>query len=128
MQLASGGNLSTFLRSTAPLDKSLSKLLFAQIVNGVCYMRTKNIAHRDLKLSNLLFTDDTNVVTTDFGLSRIAFREKKGGLIRSITICGTLPYMGPEILLRQPYNAFLVDIWVLGVIVYNLLNADYPFP
>jgi serine/threonine protein kinase len=91
-------------------------------------MRTKNIAHRDLKLSNLLFTDDTNVVTTDFGLSRIAFREKKGALVRSITICGTFPYMAPEILLRQPYNAFLVDIWALGVILYNLLNADYPFP
>jgi serine/threonine protein kinase len=54
MQLASGGNLSTFLRSTSPLDESLSKVLFAQIVSGVClYAHQK---YRSQRLKAIEFT------------------------------------------------------------------------
>ena len=62
-----------------------------QIIQGVHYMHHKGIAHRDMKLENLLLTKDVKVKIADFGLIK-KFRDSKGNLLPLSTQCGTLNY------------------------------------
>merc|ERR1712228_190913 len=93
------------------------------------YIHLHNIAHRDLKPDNLLFSDKIG----DFGLMKknalklvdfgLAERVKKGGLSE---YCGTPIYMAPEIFAREHYG-YSVDCWSAGCILYALLVGYPPF-
>ena len=109
-----------------------AKVMFAQIVAGVRHMHQKGIAHRDLKMGNILLDDKQNALISDFGLSRVAYRLSKGGTVMSHVYCGTVPYMAPEVLVnrthkKKAYNPFRADIWSLGIILYCIICKAYPF-
>ncbi|KAI2803281.1 hypothetical protein RDWZM_001365 [Blomia tropicalis] len=132
MQLAEGKSLSVFMRklkSSLPEDEC--KRLFAQIASGVGHVHEKGIAHRDLKMGNILMDRNNNALIADFGLSRVTYRPSKGGTQMSNKFCGTVPYMAPEILLAKKYTVeydpFVADVWALGVILYCIVNRGYPF-
>jgi len=80
------------------------------------------IIHRDLKLQNILLDHNQNVKLIDFGLSN--FMEE--GKFRN-TFCGTPAYASPEILLGKQYRGPEVDVWSLGVVLYSMLTAKFPF-
>ena len=80
----------------------------------------KKIAHRDLKLPNILINDDYQLKLADFGFSK----DFEDGWMRSF--CGTPLTMAPEVLKRDQYNE-KCDVWSLGVISYFLLYNKYPF-
>ncbi|KPM02472.1 protein kinase-like protein 1 [Sarcoptes scabiei] len=131
MQLAKE-SLSVYMRRMdVGLEELLAKKWFAQIVSALNHMHQKGIAHRDIKMGNILLDQTNDCLVTDFGLSRIAFRESKGGKILSNKYCGTVPYMAPEIILTKDYilkyDPFAADIWALGVLLYCLINHGYPF-
>ncbi|KAF7495976.1 CBL-interacting serine/threonine-protein kinase 13 [Sarcoptes scabiei] len=131
MALADGGNLYKFLKKRGSLiDEQSCKLYYAQILSGINHMHLVGIAHRDIKLQNVLLcsnkssiSGDYLLVVTDFGLSKSVPDRSK--LQRSI--CGTPIFMAPELLLHQPYDAFAVDIWALGISLYMMLSMDVPF-
>ena len=79
------------------------------------------ITHRDIKLENIMITDDNQVKLIDFGLS-------KSGSIEEImkSMSGTPYYMAPEIFSDKAYDSS-VDIWSLGVVLYTLLCGYRPF-
>merc|ERR1712032_916633 len=90
---------------------------------------TLNIAHRDLKLENLMLKDNDVPVTNntikliDFGLSQ---RFTPG--IPSLTgIVGSPSFIAPEVLSGKPYNKEC-DVWSCGVIMYMLVSGTAPFP
>ena len=88
--------------------------LFKQMLQGVAYLHSNGIAHRDIKLENLLLTDHGHLKITDFGVA-VVFRGPHPGLravyneteehdeIRKCEpgICGSLPYIAPEVLRRD---------------------------
>jgi len=80
------------------------------------------VIHRDLKPDNILLDSDMNVKIADFGLSGML---KPGSLLQ--TFCGSAPYCSPEILLRHKYVGPEVDVWALGVILYAMLTANFPW-
>jgi serine/threonine-protein kinase ULK/ATG1 len=84
-------------------------------------MREKQIVHRDLKLANILLTNDFVIKLADFGFAKFA---ENNILLQSY--CGTPITMAPEILKRKQYNE-KCDIWSLGIIIYKMLFGDYPF-
>ena len=135
MQFAENGSLSQLLRQTKqPFDETKAKRLFAQMVSAVSHMHEIGIAHRDLKMGNILLDKNFNVFFTDFGLSRVSYRERRGGTVMSKQYTGTFPYMAPEILVIKTnkfgdhyYSPFTADVWALGVILYTLINRCYPF-
>lgn len=95
-----------------------------QIASGVKYLHKYGIVHRDLKPDNIMVTQKNNfgiIKIMDFGLSKIASSQEKlkGGF-------GTLSYVAPEILVRDPYNKE-VDIWSLGIILFYMLTGHLPF-
>ncbi|KAA0187167.1 hypothetical protein HAZT_HAZT010711 [Hyalella azteca] len=113
-------------------NKSLSisnaRCIVRQISGALEYMHDKRIAHRDLKLENILVAGKIDeehphlsVRVADFGLSSIDIQA-------SFSRPGTRYTMAPEMLAsRNPYDPYPADVWAVGVIGFCLMNANYPF-
>jgi cell division cycle 2-like protein len=93
------------------------KCLMKQLLEAVAYIHSKDIIHRDLKTSNLLYTKKGLLKVCDFGLSR-----KFMGSKRSYTpTVVTLTYRAPEVLLGCDTYTSAIDMWSVGCIFAELL-------
>ena len=95
-----------------------------QVAMGVQYMHEFGIVHRDLKLENIMMSDSSDSAMpkiVDFGLAKII-----GPSNTASEPFGTLGYVAPEVLKKQPYT-FSCDVWSLGCIIYALLSGSLPF-
>jgi len=122
-ELVQGIILSEYIAYTKEqrLDQPKALKIFKQIVSAVEYCHSKGIAHRDLKLENLMITKEEEIKIIDFGLSV----QVKEGKIKIFS--GTPAYMAPEVITRAEYEGPPTDIWALGVIFYFLLTGYFPF-
>ena len=96
---------------------------FYQLINGVEYLHSLGIVHRDLKLENLLLNDKFILKICDFGLS--TFFDNKSPLLKSLV--GTLVLVAPELLESKSYDGEKADIFSCGLVLYMLKYGDYPF-
>lgn len=122
MEYISGGNLQSFLKKRRKLIEKTAKILFKQIIEGIRYMHSQNIVHRDIKLENVLIDLNNNIKICDFGVGKII---KPNTILRDQ--CGTPVYMAPEIIMNKGYEGFPVDIWSSGVALYIMLSGNVPF-
>lgn len=122
MQLCGTLTLNHFCRqfSGKRLNEEQSFAVFSQIVKGVKHMHDHNVAHRDLKLTNILIDEEYTVKIIDFGFACEANEKHK-------MYCGTPSYMAPEIVEKKIYMPKPVDIWAMGVILFKLLTGEYAF-
>ena len=135
LQYAENGDMTSFIRKWGPFDEKTSKTWFAQMLSALIYMHGEGYAHRDLKTSNILLDVTDDILISDFGLSQVVPTKTNAKPIESTTYCGTPTNMPPEVLEKKdnkhlakiPYDPFLVDVWSLAVIVYDLLNGCHPF-
>jgi serine/threonine protein kinase len=125
MEFAPGGTIAELLRKKGVFNESTAHVMFAQIVSAVHHMHVEGIAHRDLKLENILLCNKDIPKISDFSFAIQAKHLKDG---KSTQFCGSLIYFSPQILQTQPYDPFIYDIWSLGVCFYILLNDSTPFP
>ena len=119
---APNGDVLKFIQSRGAVTEESAGKWMAQICDAVKYMHSLNIAHRDLKLENLLLDTNMNIKVADFGFVR-----KDAGISLSSTYCGSKSYAAPEILIGRPYNPKRSDIWALGVILYIMVTGRMPF-
>ena len=119
LEYASGGSLFSFVRKTKGLVEKNFHRIFRQVCDGVEYLHTKNIIHRDIKPENILIDHKGDVKLCDFGWSAVNRPSRK-------TFCGTYEYMAPEIFENKKYN-HKVDIWSLGILLFELLHGHSPF-
>ncbi|KAL7926753.1 Serine/threonine protein kinase [Trichoderma austrokoningii] len=135
MEYCSEGDLFSLvqkghLKGDAKLKDRLC--LFKQLVQGVNYLHANGIAHRDIKLENLLITKDSKLKIADFGVSEVfcgthpGLREAGGqcgrnmGEIRLCApgICGSEPYIAPEVLQKKgQYDARALDVWSTAIVM-----------
>jgi serine/threonine protein kinase len=116
---------------------------FKQVVRGVGYLHDKGIAHRDIKLENLLLSDDGYIKITDFGVSEVfsgihpglrsaggvCGKEMNGARLCSPGICGSLPYIAPEVLAKKgDYDPRPLDIWSCAIVYLTLQFRGNPWP
>ena len=122
MEYISGGNLQSFVKKRRKLGEKTAKILFRQIIQGIKYIHSRGIVHRDIKLENILLDLNNIIKICDFGV---------GKLIKPSTIlkdqCGTPVYMAPEIIKGQGYHGFPVDIWSAGIALFIMLSGTLPF-
>lgn len=119
LEFASGGSLFSFVRRQKGLEEKHYHKMFTQVCEGVAYLHKKNVIHRDIKPENILVDSRGNIKLCDFGWSALNRPSRK-------TFCGTYEYMAPEIFENKPYNE-KVDIWSLGILIYELLHGSSPF-
>ncbi|XP_055324938.1 myosin light chain kinase A-like [Sitodiplosis mosellana] len=118
-----GGDLFTRIRGCGHFSENFSKFIFYQICCGVAHLHEQKVTHRDLKPENILLsTADkyTLVKVADFGLSKCTTFDS---VLK--TQCGTVHYLAPEVRQGTQYTN-KVDIWSIGVILYNCLTGLHP--
>jgi len=93
---------------------------FRDICAGLAHVHSKDVVHLDLKSDNIILVDGQAKIA-DFGASRPLRR-----LHDSMDLCGTVPFMSPEIICGRPRDAS-TDIWSLGVTLYEMMTGAPPF-
>lgn len=96
--------------------------LVIQMLQALVYLHRRGIVHRDLKPENVLVTADGQVKVLDFGMAI----EREAAIGARTTLGGTLAYMAPE-LLRGGGVTEAVDLYAVGVILYELFGGRLPF-
>ncbi|VDK81657.1 unnamed protein product, partial [Onchocerca ochengi] len=122
MEYASGGELYDYVSTFGSLPEPEARRIFRQITSAILYCHKHKVAHRDLKLENILLDADNNAKIADFGLSNY-FSDKT--LLN--TFCGSPLYASPEIINGTPYRGPEVDCWSLGILLYTLVYGSMPF-
>lgn len=122
MELATGNTLHKYLQKNGPLCEEEAAQIFYQVCLAMRSCHRKNIVHRDLKPENLLMTRDNTIKLIDFGHSIYV----PLGETTPYATCGTLEYLAPELVERQAHDR-QVDVWCLGILLFELLTGDTPF-
>jgi serine/threonine protein kinase len=124
MEMIQGSSLLTYIKNlpNKKIEEKGCKKLFLQLMQGVDYLHSKNIFHRDIKLENVIIDDKMNIKIIDFGFSCISAKSKLLNFF-----CGTPSYMPPEIIQKKEYIGPYVDIWSSGILLYTLLFGFFPF-
>lgn len=131
MEFADGGDLFDKIEADKGVSEDIAHLYFLQLISGVSFMHSKGIAHRDLKPENILLSDKGDLKLADFGMATLF--QYKGKTKESTTMCGSPPYIAPEVLRcasgdrSMKYRADFVDIWSCGVILFVLLVGNTPW-
>lgn len=100
------------------------KCLLLQLLDGMSYLHSNYIIHRDLKVSNLLLTDKGCLKIADFGLARTIGIPSKPLTPHVVTLW----YRGPELLLGSRVYSMALDMWAVGCIFCELLSNKPLFP
>ncbi|CAF1493847.1 unnamed protein product, partial [Adineta ricciae] len=127
MEYMEGGELFSRItsRSKSGYTERDAARIIAMIVQAVAHLHCMDIAHRDLKLENLLFAtkeDDSILKLSDFGFAKEGNNED----LPYKTPCFTPYYVAPEVISKMRYDK-ACDIWSMGVILYILLCGFPPF-
>ena len=116
------GELFEVLEDDRTLPELEVKAIARQLVSALHYLHTNRVIHRDMKPQNVLIGANKVVKLCDFGFAR-SIRSQS---MVMTSIKGTPLYMAPELVQEQPYN-HTVDLWSLGVILYELFVGKPPF-
>jgi serine/threonine protein kinase len=123
MELVEGRSLQKLLdaRQLFPLPRVLR--LMEQVCSALDFAHHRNVVHRDIKPANLMLTADDTVKITDFGTAKIL----QFGTAQTAHVMGTPSYMSPEQVKGKPVDG-RSDIFSVGVILYELMTGEKPFP
>ncbi|XP_004363738.1 CBL-interacting protein kinase 9 [Capsaspora owczarzaki ATCC 30864] len=98
--------------------------LFRRLILAIQYSHSVGVCHRDLRVENLLLTQDGVLKVADFGHAGV-FAE--GWDMFSTTLVGSVQYISPEQIHGKCYSGQLIDMWACGIILYFLAVGRLPF-
>lgn len=139
LELASGGELKAQISRMGTCSLEFARYYAAETVGILAYLRLHRIAHRDLKPENLLLTSQGHLKLVDFDAAVVVPQDGEGDAAGGApapaeyrgqpAFAGTSLYMPPEVLLStaRPREAFALDLWALGCIIYQMLAGETPF-
>ena len=125
MEYISNGNLLNYIKKKPnnKLEPKEVSNIIKELISAVYYLHNMSppIIHRDIKPENILLNENNIIKLTDFGWSNYM----KLSDVRS-TFCGTPLYLAPEMIISDFHNE-KVDIWCIGIILFELLVGRVPF-
>ncbi|XP_031556218.1 mitogen-activated protein kinase kinase kinase 2-like isoform X2 [Actinia tenebrosa] len=124
MEYMPGSSVHEHIKQHGALNESLARRYTRQILEGVCYLHSNRIVHRDIKGANILRDLHGNVKLADFGASKRlqTIRSKTG--FRSVH--GTPYWMAPEVINGEGYGR-KADVWSIGCTVVEMLTTKPPW-
>jgi len=122
MELLSGADLDSLLRSGEELVLQEKLEILIQVCRGLEYAHERSIVHRDIKPSNIRLLDDGTAKILDFGIAKLGGTQ----LTKSGMMVGTIHYMSPEQIRGAPLTG-RSDLFSVGVILYELVAGRRPF-
>ena len=122
MEHVEGRSLADVLEPAGRLPAAVTVAIAKQLSRALASVHALGIIHRDLKPQNVLLTPQGEVKLTDFGVAELV----AGRPAPSERGIGTPPYMAPEQLLGESLDC-RVDVYALGVLVYECLTGRLPF-
>jgi protein kinase-like protein/PEGA domain-containing protein len=123
MEFVEGRSLQSVIDTKQPLPVSRVLKLMEQVCSALDFAHQHNVVHRDIKPANLMLTPDDTVKITDFGTAKIL----QFGTAQTSHVMGTPSYMSPEQVKGKAIDG-RSDIFSLGVILYELMTGEKPFP
>ena len=120
LEYSYGGELYKILTAKGSFSETVSAHLICDLSKALAYCHSKHIIHRDIKPENLLMGYNNEIKIADFGWSIHAPTSRRQ------TLCGTLDYLPPEMVEGKEHDE-TVDIWTLGILLYEFLVGSPPF-
>jgi serine/threonine protein kinase len=122
MEYLPGGNLRQRLASKKmPLTEALST--FTNICSAVEFAHQHGVIHRDLKPDNIMYSNDSRLVVTDFDLASVSGEARR---TQAGQMLGTIAYSSPEQIMGNEVTC-ASDIYSLGVMLFELVTGQHPF-
>jgi len=122
MEFVDGITLDALMRGGEPFSMSRRIGVMLDVCDGLAYAHDNGVIHRDVKPGNIMVTRSGAAKILDFGLARLVSSD----LTRSNLMLGTMSYMAPE-QLRSEAIDHRVDIFAMGVVMYELFSGRRPF-
>ncbi len=122
LEYVENGSLQQVINQTGSLGEHLVFFFVKQILEGLDYLHSQGIIHRDIKGANLLLTKNGGIKLADFGYSiKLSEKEKKNSMV------GTSFWMAPEIIEPKGNISSSCDIWSLACTIIQLLTTKPPY-
>eukprot|EP01119_Soliformovum_irregulare_P003086 TRINITY_DN13389_c0_g1_i1.p1 TRINITY_DN13389_c0_g1~~TRINITY_DN13389_c0_g1_i1.p1 ORF type:complete len:259 (-),score=50.81 TRINITY_DN13389_c0_g1_i1:42-818(-) len=123
MEYIGGWDLFSLLDSlNGPMTERMCRSIFRQVVEATVFLHHRGIAHRDIKLDNIMVDLKFKTKLIDFGLCETVEASQ------CVDHVGSAEYCAPEISGRGPkYNGFQADVWSLGIVLFAMLHSCFPY-
>jgi calcium/calmodulin-dependent protein kinase I len=129
MEYMKGGMLFEAIADGVAFPEVDVAQLLREILHGIMYLHDNGIVHRDIKPENVLCTDAQppwHVKIADFGLSKFTEKGDPSADVLMKTMIGTPEFIAPEVARHENYTS-KVDIWAVGMLMYNVVTGRLPF-
>ncbi|XP_068855762.1 serine/threonine-protein kinase PAK 3-like [Aphelocoma coerulescens] len=121
MEYMDGGTLQDIVRQTRMAEGEMAAVS-RECLQGLDFLHSNRVIHRDLKSSNILLATDGSVKLADFGLCTQLSPEQE----QCSSMVGTAHWMAPEVVTSSPYGP-KVDIWSLGIVTIEMVEGEPPY-
>ncbi|RDA83738.1 hypothetical protein CP532_3656 [Ophiocordyceps camponoti-leonardi (nom. inval.)] len=112
---------------TGKMSREEIRCCFLQILNGVTYLHSVGLAHRDLKLDNVVVSDQGIMKIIDFGSAHVFKYPFENDTVPAKGIVGSDPYLAPEVYDSRQYDAAAADMWSLAIIFCCMTLRRFPW-
>jgi eukaryotic-like serine/threonine-protein kinase len=123
-ELVEGRTLKEILDEEGRLPVRRALEIAVQVARGLAFAHEQGLVHRDVKPQNVILNGDGRAKVTDFGIARSLDVQ---GVTQSGTVLGTSNYIAPEQAKGETVDQ-TTDVYSLGVVLFELLTGDVPFP
>jgi serine/threonine protein kinase len=128
LEFVPGGSIRNLLNKFEAFDEKLIKIYTRQILEGLSYLHSKDIVHRDLKCANILVDNKGIIKLSDFGASKQLIENGRNHTngFQTKSVCGSPYWMAPEVVDMSGHGV-QADIWSLGCCVIEMLTSKPPW-
>ena len=123
MELLKGRDLRQLRQEGWRATPAQAALIVRRVADALAFAHSKGVIHRDIKPANIFMVGRTQPRVLDFGIARVAHQQTGDANIGA----GSPYYMAPEQILKEPTADRRVDVFSLGVVLYELLTDEKPF-
>ncbi len=124
MEYVDGRNLKEIIKSEKKIPAEIGLIIAEQVTQGLRFAHSTGLVHRDIKPANIMLSKAGEVKLTDFGIAKFA---NDVSITATGSMVGSPAYMSPEHVRGTDLDS-RSDIFSLGVVLYELLSGEKPFP